>query len=230
MLYDASSARPNLMISPPNIKSVGMDTSTSRLEKDIRFKLKAWWYRYSFVQRWHDTFRKEHHKIPSRVDQAKDPDLIRNQQRLDQRTRELHAMNVTDPASAFRERNLKPKQDNRLVMVPKDTTNDGFEVIKREKNILSERSNFGLKVERGANSLSAYDNVLTGETPGNQKFVKARTKKNRKVKEEWEDPLVVGNGNHRLTKLPRRSMYQVMTLEEKLDGPPPLPIRPQMPN
>ena len=67
------------------------ETTTKKLledrkEKDIRFKLKAWWYRFSYVQRWHDAFRREHHKIPSRVDVGKDPDLVRNQTRLDQRT------------------------------------------------------------------------------------------------------------------------------------------------
>ena len=42
---------------------------------------------------------------------GKDPDLVRNQTRLDQRTRELASLGVHDPAAAFRGRNLKPKPD-----------------------------------------------------------------------------------------------------------------------
>ena len=226
--FDASSQSYPNIVSPPQTmpQTTQNDRSTTRKEKDIRFKLKAWWYRYSFVQRWHDIFRKEHHKIPSRVDQGKDPDLIRNQQRLDQRSKELFTLGVSDPASAFRERNLKPKQDNRLVMVPKDTTNDGFEVIKKEENFLAEKRNFGLRVERGPDDLNSYDNVLRGEQPGSVKKIKSRTKRNQREKEEWEDPLVVGNGQHRLHQLPRRSIYNVMTNEEKQDNPSPLPIRP----
>ena len=43
----------------------------ARNEKEIRFKLQAWYYRFSFVQRWHDSFRREHMKIPNPIDQAK---------------------------------------------------------------------------------------------------------------------------------------------------------------
>ena len=232
LLFDESStfAAPAMMISPPKMshsrQQRGVPTappsSTTRLEKDIRFKLQAWWYRYSFVQRWHDSFRKEHHKIPSRVDQAKDPDLTRNQQRLDQRTQELRKLGVSDPAAAFRERNLKPKQDNRLVMVPKASTSDGFDMIKKEKNFLSEKSNFGLRLEKGADDLNSYDNVLGGSAPGSSKKIKARTKKNRRLEEEIMDEeerdrmgMIPVNGQHRLHRLPRRSIYAQFNEEEK---------------
>lgn len=151
-----------------------------------------------------------------------DPDLIRNQSRLDVRTQELIVLGVTDPAKAFRERNLKPKQDNRLVMVPKVLQKDQLVVIQREENHLTEKSNFGLRLERGPEDLNSYDNVLKGDEPGSKNSKKKSGKSGAKNKSREDDSHILGNGQQRLHSLPRRSMYTLFSKEQKEDAPPPL--------
>ena len=209
-----------------------------REEKDIRFKLKAWWYRFSYVQRWHDAFRKEHHKIPSRIDVGKDPDLVRNQSRLDLRTRELAELGIHDPAAAFRERNLKPKPDTRLISVPKDTTNDGREKVVSEQGFLEEiEPNRGLEWRADEDRMNSYDNVLQGSAPGSKRKHKNMKAARMARNHGWVQPhkknhgvVGGGTGQHRLHALPRRSMYTLFSPEQRADAPPPLEREPLPPD
>ena len=81
------------------------------------------------MQRWHDAFRAVHGKIPSRSDLNKDPELLRNQMRLDHRSKQLRGIGISEPYKEFRNRNLKPKHDMRRISIPKRPQTAGFDVI-----------------------------------------------------------------------------------------------------
>jgi|TARA_B110000091_G_C13778639_1_gene460048 hypothetical protein len=139
---------------------------------------------------------------------------------LDVRTQELHGLGVVDLASAFRERNLKPKQDNRLIMVPKDTTNDGLTMITTEKNYLSEKLNHGLNRSIAPEDLKSYDNVLVGVEPGSSNHHNGGRKQGGRGGEGNKTKKQIPDGFIRTTALPRRSMYTLFSQEQKDAAPP----------
>ncbi len=144
--------------SPIMTPSTAPTTPSLRRERDIDYKLKAWYYRYSFVERWRQGFIKLHSKIPSRVDLSKDPDLVRNTQRLDLRSKQLRELGIFDPAKAFRQRNLKPQYDDRHVLVPDRPVTSGFKA-KALPHALHAANNFALSMSKPADEVT-YDFVL----------------------------------------------------------------------
>ena len=86
---------------------------------EVNNKLRAWYYRYSYIEKWQVAYRKVHGVIASQAERNNDPELVRNEMRLEHHTNELKQMGVSEPLKLFRERSLKPQPDMRLVTVPK---------------------------------------------------------------------------------------------------------------
>ena len=93
--------------------------SYKTIRTEVNNKLRAWYYRYSYIEKWQVAYRKVHGVIASQAERNNDPELVRNEMRLEHHTNELKQMGVSEPLKLFRERSLKPQPDMRLVTVPK---------------------------------------------------------------------------------------------------------------
>eukprot|EP00943_MAST-04B_sp_MAST-4B-sp1_P002050 g2050.t1 len=88
-------------------------------DTEINNKLRAWYYRHSYIVKWKAAYRKLHGIIASQAERNNDPEFTRNEMRLEQHRKELKLIGINEPLKMFQSRSLKPQIDMRLVFVPK---------------------------------------------------------------------------------------------------------------
>jgi hypothetical protein len=112
----------------------------------LDIKLKAWFYRFDYVEKWTTAYKRKHGVIASQNEKNKDLEFTRNFLRMMQHSRDLKRIGCLEPLVAFKERCLHPQADMRTVSIPGQIKKIDFTVKKSDFQTLTK--NFALEWSR----------------------------------------------------------------------------------
>ena len=159
-------------------------------DTEINNKLRAWYYRHSYIVKWQAAYRKLHGIIASQAERNNDPELTRNEMRLEQHRKELKQMGINEPLKMFHSRSLKPQVDMRLVSVPKKAKYLDF--TEREYNVEHEdyteaTTNLALEWTKTPKEAIRFHTPEHKNRGGSQGNKNANTIKVEKLELGWDD-------------------------------------------
>ena len=119
-------------------------------------KLKAWYYRYSYIERWTTAYKKMHGLIASQQDKNNDIQYCRNFKRMRQHAQDLRSMGCFEPLKYFQERGLYPQHDRRFISIPQTNKNVAFKIVEDSINEMEMTLNLALDWRKSPKNVNRF--------------------------------------------------------------------------